>query len=219
MQGRLLIYDCDGTLIDSETIAGAVCAEAARSLGLAYTTEAYNLKFTGVPGHITWKMLAEELGRPLPEGLNDRVDAEIRRRFEDELEVIAGVREAVAAIGGARCVASSTELQHLRKNLVATGLMDLFDPAVFSASQVRRGKPAPDVFLFAASQMGFDPQECLVVEDSVNGVTAARRAGMRVIGFVGAGHATDALPARLMAAGALTIVKHMDDLPEVVAGL
>jgi HAD superfamily hydrolase (TIGR01509 family) len=212
----LIIYDCDGTLIDSETIAGAECARAITSLGLSYTVEAFNLKFTGIPARITWQMLEQELGRPLPEGFSEAVNVEIHRRFHEELELIAGVREAVEQLGQPRCVASSTGLPSLRRNLEKVGLLDVFDPGIFSASQVKRGKPAPDVFLYAASQMGFDPVECIVIEDSVNGVLAARRAGMRVVGFTGGGHATEALGPKLLAAGAGAVIAHMEHLPGLV---
>jgi HAD superfamily hydrolase (TIGR01509 family) len=212
----LIIYDCDGTLIDSETIAGQEVHRAIAGFGLDYTLNSYNAKFTGVPAARTWDLLEQEYGKPFPEGTRVRVDAEIHRRFADELTIVAGVREAVTAMRYAHCVASSTGLHHLRKNLDKVGLLDLFDPHVFSASQVKRGKPAPDVFLHAAAQMGHDPSDCIVIEDSVNGVIAARRAHMRVLGFTGAGHAFDGLADRLMAAGALQIVPHMDDLPSTV---
>src|SRR6185295_6155870 len=115
---------------------------------------------------------------------------------------IAGAAESlrgVPALGHDVCVASSTRLEGLRRNLGTAGLLSLVDPHVFSASQVKRGKPAPDVFLFAASQMGVDPADCLVIEDSVAGVTAARRAGMEVLGFNGGSHVDDTLPDRLRA--------------------
>jgi HAD superfamily hydrolase (TIGR01509 family) len=215
----LIIYDCDGTLIDSETIAGQVVHRAIAGFGLPYTLNDYNAAFTGVPAARSWDMLEEEYGQPFPAGTRDRVDAEIHRRFAEELTLVAGVRAAVEALDLPRCVASSTGMPVLRRNMAHVGLMDLFDPHIFSATQVKRGKPAPDVFLYAASQMGHDPSECIVIEDSVNGVKAARRAGMRVLGFTGAGHAFDGLADRLMAAGAVQVVPHMDDLPSTIRQL
>jgi HAD superfamily hydrolase (TIGR01509 family) len=216
---HLLIYDCDGTLIDSETIAGEEVHREIAGFGFAYTLDEYNAAFTGVPAARTWEMLAIERGEPFPEGTRERVDARIHRRFEEELQLVEGVREAIARMPMPHCVASSTPLPQLRKNLAQVGLIHMFDPNVFSASQVKRGKPAPDVFLHAASQMGHDPADCVVIEDSVNGVLAARRAGMRVIGFTGAGHAFDGLADRLMNAGALMIAPHMDEVPDMVARL
>jgi HAD superfamily hydrolase (TIGR01509 family) len=212
----LIIYDCDGTLIDSETIAGEEVHRAIASFGMDYTLNSYNAKFTGVPAPRTWELLAEERGVPFPDGTREAVDGRIHARFAQELSEVDGVKEALAALPLPHCVASSTGMPHLRKNLAKVGLLPLFDPHVFSASQVKRGKPAPDVFLFAASQMGFDPAQCLVVEDSVNGVMAARRAGMPVLGFTGAGHAFDGLGDRLSKAGALEIVPHMRDLPAAI---
>jgi HAD superfamily hydrolase (TIGR01509 family) len=212
----LIIYDCDGTLIDSETIAGEEVHRAISAFGLPYTLNAYNAAYTGVPAHRTWEMLEQEYGQPFPVGTRDAVDGRIHQRFAEELTLVNGVREAITALSFPHCVASSTGMTMLRKNLTHVGLIDLFDPHVFSATQVKRGKPAPDVFLFAASQMGFDPAHCVVIEDSVNGVMAARRAGMQVLGFTGAGHAFDGLADRLMAAGALQVVPHMDDLPSTI---
>ena len=215
----LIIYDCDGTLIDSETIAGQEVHRAIASFGMDYTLNSYNAKFTGVPAMRTWELLAEEYGQPFPAGTRDIIDSEINRRFEIELDVVAGVHEAVASLGLPHCVASSTGLHHLRKNLEQVGLLAAFDPHVFSASQVKRGKPAPDVFLYAASQMGHDPAECIVIEDSVNGVKAARRAGMVVLGFTGAGHAFDGLADKLRDAGAIQVVPHMNELPSTIRQL
>lgn len=215
----LVIFDCDGTLIDSEVIASSIDAAFLTRLGKPTTPAEFVYRFTGVPHHVIWRQLEEELGRPLPDGFWDELKAVSLRRFAAELAVIDGVHEAVAAVdrlGPRRCIASSTGLDSLRRNLQTVDLLAMFDPHVFSASQCARGKPAPDVFLFAASQMGADPQECLVIEDSVAGVTAARRAGMPVIGFVGGGHCDDGLAGRLAAAGAQAVVSAMTGLPAAV---
>jgi HAD superfamily hydrolase (TIGR01509 family) len=211
-----IIYDCDGTLIDSEHIAGSVCAEALTRAGLPITMEAFNARFNGVPAAKTWEILREEIPFALPEGFNEAINAEIYRRFEAELHPIAGVEAAVLAIGGNKAVASSTNRTQLIKNLVKTGLQPLFGDHIYSASQVARGKPAPDVFLFAASQIGADPAECIVIEDSVTGVIAGRRAGMRVIGFTGASNGITDLGPRLAAAGAEAVVTSMAELPGAV---
>lgn len=213
----LVIFDCDGVLIDSEIIACAHDAEALTRLGRPTTTLEFARRFTGVPFIDSWRTLEAELGTPLPENFLSDHRAALSARFLEELRAIEGVREALEAMDVARCVASSTGLASLRTNLQTTGLIDLFDPHIFSASQVKRGKPAPDVFLHACSQMGVDPADCLVVEDSVAGVTAARRAGMKVVGFIGGGHADDDLGDRLTGAGARTTFKAMSDLHAVVA--
>jgi HAD superfamily hydrolase (TIGR01509 family) len=216
----LVIFDCDGTLIDSEVIASAIDADALTRLGRPTTPAEFVTRFTGVPHREIWRQLEEELGRPLPEGFLDALKEVSIRRFAEELKVIEGVHDAVAAVdrlGVKRCIASSTGLESLRRNLATTDLLTTFDPHVFSASQCARGKPAPDVFLFAASQMGADPADCLVIEDSVAGVTAARRANMPVLGFTGGGHADDGLAGRLTQAGAAVVLSGMADLPRIIA--
>ena len=205
----LVIFDCDGVLIDSESIYCSVDSAALAELGHAISPQDIARRFSGVPHHVLWETLSEELGFATPPDMLDRVRAECRRRFETELKPIAGAAESLrgaVALGHAACVASSTRLEGLRRNLGTAGLLPLVDPHVFSSSQVKRGKPAPDVFLFAASQMGVDPADCLVIEDSVAGVTAARRAGMSVLGFNGGSHADDTLPDRLRAAGARSVL-------------
>ncbi len=213
----LIIYDCDGTLIDSERLVAKVCMAEIHALGLTHwTMDRYFASFVGMPGHVGWSTVAEDLGRPLPAGLNARVDDSILALFHSELQLIPGTRDAILAIGGERCVASSTAEPYLTDNVRQVGLHDLFGDHIFSASKVRRAKPAPDVFLFSASQMGHDPKDCLVVEDSVPGVLAARRAGMRVIGFTGAAHDPARMHDRLREAGAISVAAHMENLPALV---
>lgn len=211
-----IIYDCDGTLIDSEHIAGSVCAEALTKLGFPTTMEAFNARFNGVPAAETWATIRAELPVELPPGFNEAINAEIYRRYEEELHPVPGVVAAIEIIGGTRAVASSTNLQRLRVNLEKTGLARFFDPHIYSASQVARGKPAPDVFLYAASQIGADPARTVVIEDSVAGVTSGIRAGMAVIGFHGASNGISGLDERLIAAGARTVIASMADLPDAV---
>jgi HAD superfamily hydrolase (TIGR01509 family) len=213
----LIIYDCDGTLIDSERLVARICMEEIHALGLTHwTMDRYFASFVGMPGHVGWARVAEDLGRTLPLGLNDSVDARILTLMRKELQTLPGVREAILAIGGNRCVASSTSQPHLTDNIRHAGLHDLFGDHIFSASQVRRAKPAPDVFLFSASQMGHDPRDCIVVEDSVPGAVAGLRAGMTVIGFTGAAHDPDLMNQRLREAGAVSVASHMNELPALV---
>jgi HAD superfamily hydrolase (TIGR01509 family) len=215
----LTIYDCDGTLIDSERVVAKVCLKAIHNLGMDWTMQKYYSSFVGMPGHVGWAKVAEELGRPLPAGLNDIVNAEIIRLFETELVVLPGVRNAIERIGGPRCVASSTPKHDLVTNIKMTGLDDLFGKSIFSASEVKRAKPAPDVFLFAACQMGYDPEQCIVIEDSVPGVLAARRAGMLVLGYTGAAHDPDLMRKNLLSSGASAVAAHMDEVPEFVLAM
>jgi HAD superfamily hydrolase (TIGR01509 family) len=216
----LIIYDCDGTLIDTETIYGEVALEAIRALGLpGWDMHRYVQTMVGIPYPQCWDAVVESYGGPLPDGFHSDLNARIDARFAAGVAVLPGVVETVPMIEGPRCVASSTGLPALRRNLGIAGIAWLFEPAIFSASQVKRGKPAPDVFLHAAAQMGHDPADCLVIEDSVPGVEAARRAGMRVVGFTGASHDPAWLEPRLRAAGALEVVPEFAQLAGVVQAL
>lgn len=211
----LVIFDCDGVLIDSEVVAMDVEHAALRRLGLPWTlTEAIE-RLCGVPTKDIGPVVAPVIGR-LPDGFIEAVDQEKNRRLETEVRAIDGVATLLSGLAYPKCVASSSDLEHLHGNLGRAGLLPLVAPHVFSASQVKRSKPAPDVFLHALAQMGFDPADAIVIEDSINGVTAARRAGLRAIGFVGGGHAFPALADRLKAAGALDVVAHMDQIPAAI---
>ncbi|HEV7261282.1 MAG TPA: HAD family hydrolase [Bosea sp. (in: a-proteobacteria)] len=216
----LVIYDCDGTLIDTETLYGEVSLAACHALGLTeWTLDHYVDSIVGIPWSDGVKIIEAAHGRTLPPDFEQGIEDAVALRLEAELRALPGVREALDAIGGRRCVASSTSLAPLRRNLTITGLIDLFDPHVFSASQVARGKPHPDVFLHAAAEMGARPQNCLVIEDSVPGVLAARSAGMRVVGFTGVSHDRQRSAARLTQAGALAVIDDFAQWPGLVKEL
>jgi HAD superfamily hydrolase (TIGR01509 family) len=213
----LIIYDCDGTLVDSERLVADVCLREIHQLGLTHwTMDRYVETFVGMPGHVGWGEVWRQLGRPMPGGFADMIDSRILDSFATSLELLPGTRDSVAALDLPRCVASSTRLDHLQARITQMGLDDLFGPNVFSVTQVSRAKPAPDVFLYAASQMGHDPARCIVIEDSVPGVTAAVRAGMAVIGFTGAAHDAPQMARKLREAGASAIASQMRDLPDLV---
>jgi HAD superfamily hydrolase (TIGR01509 family) len=213
----LIIYDCDGTLIDTETIYAEINLKAYHRLGLTHwTMDSYVDAMVGIPVAAGRKILEADYGGPLPADFEAGIEREVHRRFTEELQSLPGVRNAVSLIEGPRCVASSTSLVPLKRNLATAGLIDLFDPHVFSASQVSRGKPHPDVFLFSAESMGARPANCLVIEDSVPGVLAARAAGMPVIGFTGVAHDRARISARLKEAGAMAVIDHMAEWPAMV---
>lgn len=220
MPFELVIYDCDGTLIDTETLYAEVSLALCHEIGLRnWTLDHYVEHLVGIPLADGFKVIEAALGRPLPGDFEARIEAAVAGRLAQELRALPGVREAVSTLSGRRCVASSTTLEPLRHNLALAGLLDLFDPHVFSASQVARGKPAPDVFLFAAAQMGAGPGQCLVLEDSVPGVQAARAAGMQVAGFIGVAHDKVRMRERLLAAGAAVVIDGYDDWPAAAARL
>jgi HAD superfamily hydrolase (TIGR01509 family) len=211
----LLIFDCDGVLVDSEALACTVDADILTGLGFPYSAEEIIAQFVGVSLKDMTARIEAEHGRRLPEDFSERLNRTLFARFEESLQPIPGVRDAILALPHPRCVASSSAPERIALSLRVTGLADLFTN-VFSATEVARGKPAPDLFLHAAAQMGASPEECLVIEDSSAGIRAARAAGMRVIGFTGGGHCGPTHADKLRAAGAPIVLERMADLPEAV---
>jgi HAD superfamily hydrolase (TIGR01509 family) len=212
----LLIFDCDGVLVDSEILACRVDAEILGALGFAYSPEEIMRKFVGMSLKDMVRQIEVEHGRALPEDIGERITGAVLRRFEEELQPVAGIRDAILALPHPRCVASSSAPERIAISLRITGLAHLFE-RVFSAVEVKHGKPAPDLFLHAASQMGAHPQDCVVIEDSPFGVQGACAAGMAVVGFTGGGHCGDDHARRLREAGARIVVGAAADLPAAVA--
>jgi|SRR3954468_24178852 HAD superfamily hydrolase (TIGR01509 family) len=203
--GRLVIFDCDGVLVDSEILACEVQARAITSYGLALTGKEVAARFLGISAKDMRTAVELDLGRPLPDDHEKRCGEELFDQFRRELKPVAGMVEVVqdlAAAGHARCVASSSSPERIALALEVTGLRDLFGSYVFSSTMVARGKPAPDLFLFAAEAMGAASACCTVIEDSVSGIKAARSAGMRAIGFSGGAHCGPAHGTELVRAGA-----------------
>ena len=215
----LLIYDCDGVLVDSEVLACEGLAELMTALGRPTTTTECVRAFVGRSRSDVLRRAGEMLGRPIPDALGAEVGAKLLARFRRDLKPVPGAAEAVAALPYRRCVASSSVPERLALSLEVTGLAPLFGPHVYSASQVANGKPAPDLFLFAAHSVGERPACTIVIEDSVLGIAAARAAGMASIGFAGGSHASEDLPAALAAAGADAVVTSMAALPAAIEQL
>jgi HAD superfamily hydrolase (TIGR01509 family) len=216
MVPRLVIFDCDGVLVDSERISNAVLAEALRSLGLAITPEEAHDRYRGMFLSEIRADAERRLGAPLPPDFLAAFERAREHAFRESLQPVPGAAAMVSkvtALGIAVCVASQGKLSKTELTLSLTGLRDLFGPdALFSAHGVARGKPAPDLFLRAATAMGCAPERCVVVEDTMIGVQAARAAGMRVIAY-----APDGDGDVFRGAGAETIGA-LDELPGVLAG-
>jgi HAD superfamily hydrolase (TIGR01509 family) len=215
----LLIFDCDGVLVDSELIAAASLAEFLSWLGRPTTPQEALMKFVGRSLDDVLALCEELSGRPVPPDAGLPFARRMYDRFRRELQPVNGIREALAALPYRRCVASSSVPERLNLALEVTRLAPLFGGNVFSRVEVARGKPAPDLFLFAARSLGEAPQNCIVIEDSVLGVRAAVAAEMAVIGFVGASHATDRLRDDLAAAGADVVIASMADLASAIGQL
>jgi HAD superfamily hydrolase (TIGR01509 family) len=157
------------------------------------------------------------LGRPISAAIREELAARLRQTMIARLTQVPGAGAAVAGTVLLKAVASSSTREGLERKLKQVGLWDSFAPHVYSADHVTHAKPAPDLFLHAAQQLAVRPDECLVLEDSVNGVIAARAAGMRVWGFLGGGHVHDRLGAHLVAAGAERLVQDWQEAAKLLA--
>ena len=208
----LVIFDCDGVLVDSEPISNRILAAELTAIGLPMSAEDSVRDFMGRSWASITADVEERLGRELPPGFAAGYEAALFEAFEAELGPVAGIGAALERIEAQTCVASSGAHYRIRRALAVTGLLERFDGRIFSATDVERGKPAPDLFLHAAGQMGFEPADCVVVEDSPAGAQAGRAAGMPVLGYAGMTPA-----AQLEAEGARTFTA-MAGLPGLLSG-
>ncbi len=210
---KLIIFDCDGVLIDSELIACSVEADALSSIGFDITSEDVIDRFAGMPSEAMYAEIEAELGRALPADFGARIKQKVMAAYRTDLKAIDGAADVLSSLSTQICVASSSSPAKLALGLVETGLYEFLYPNIFSTALVERGKPHPDLFLHAARTMGVDPSDCIVIEDSVAGVIAAGRAGMRVTGFVGGSHCRPGHSEKLAVAGATTIISDLRLLP------
>ena len=217
-----IIFDCDGVLVDSEVLALEVELAAAAEVGMRYDLGDYKARFMGMSTTAFFELLAEDClaqtGRALPPDFQTRCYANYRAALS-RLKEVEGALRAVSALVHTKAVASSSHADALEEKLKRTQLWDLFAPHVYSTDLVAHAKPAPDIFFYAADKLSIRPEACLVFEDSVNGVRAARAAGMRVWGFAGGGHMDRNSSDRLLAAGVERVVKHWDAALPLIAQL
>lgn len=212
MTPSLIIFDCDGVLVDSERLSHLVLREMIAEYGTELTLEATLALFMGTSTERCVEVLGSLIGHPAPDDFLEVFRQRTFAAFSTALTAVAGVPEVIAGLQVPCCVASNGPHEKMRFTLKHTGLLPHFEGRMFSAQDVARPKPAPDLFLHAASTLGFGARACLVVEDSPTGVTAARAAGMQVLGFAAMGQAE-----RLRDAGADTVFEHMDQLPALLA--
>ena len=217
----LIIFDCDGVLIDSEILSARVDSEILGEIGYEITPEELAHRFAGLTTERIFQLVGEELGRPVPEKVIARAKRETDHKLKAEVLPIGGVQEMLDALDDPRCICSNSRPERLEISLTKAGLWDRFRPYVFSAQAVGegRGKPAPDVFLHAAGVFETEPADAIVIEDSVAGVTGAVAAGMRVIGFTGASHTWPGHGEVLMEAGALTVIRRLAEVPATLEAL
>jgi HAD superfamily hydrolase (TIGR01509 family) len=212
----LIIFDCDGVLVDSEVISCRAHAATLTRHGYPITEDQVFDRFLGRSMRQATLEVEAELGRSLPDDFHTQVYAEIFQSFATSLEATPHIVETLAAITLPVCVASSGPPEKISASLNRVGIYDRFSPHIFSAVQVKHGKPAPDLFLFAAEAMKVSPARCLVIEDSVSGIAAARAAGMTVLGYYGGSHCRPGHAETLRAAGAAVTFDDMRELAGMI---
>lgn len=213
----LLIFDCDGVLVDSEVIAREAVAAALAAIGHPLPAEVIGERFVGMSNKDMYAALERDRGAPLPASFDAEMNRLAAERFARELRAMAGLQPILPLLAQRKCVASSSTPAMLARKLDWAGLVAWFEGAVFSTAMVARGKPAPDIFLYAAERMGAAPGHTLVIEDSAPGIAAAKAAGMTAFGFTGGSHCRPGHAERLAAAGADLIFSEMSALPALVA--
>lgn len=183
---KLIIFDSDGVLVDSEPISNAVMHRMVNEVGWALSLEESRVRFTGRSQPSCIKDIEEFLGLKLTEEFSKNFDQETYRAFKIQLKAVNGIEQVLSSLNSINsefCCASSGSHEKLRTTLGITGLYPIFKDKIFSAEEVNRGKPFPDLFLYAAKKMGFLPEQCIVIEDSIPGVKAALEAKMKVLGY------------------------------------
>ncbi len=217
----LIIFDCDGVLVDSEIIAAQVESRLLTDAGYPISTEEMGERFSGM----TWKNILLDIEReasiPLSASLLEKSEKLLDARLERDVKVIDGVKLALSRLTTPRCICSNSSSHRLDMMLTKVGLKPYFEGHIYSAKDLGpdRVKPKPDIFLHGAHQFNVSPDRVVVVEDSVHGVNGARAAGMRVIGFTGASHTYPSHADRLTDAGAETVIARMQDLPATIEAL
>ncbi|MDH6268441.1 HAD superfamily hydrolase (TIGR01509 family) [Rhizobium sp. SG_E_25_P2] len=217
----LILFDCDGVLVDSEIIAAEVESKLLRDNGFEITAEEMCIRFAGMDWKSILMTIEKEAELPLSASLIDKSEALVDRALSIRVKMIEGVRTALSRLTEQRCICSNSSSKRLDMMLTKVGLKPYFEGHIYSAKDLGpdRTKPKPDIYLHGAKQFDADPARCLVIEDSVHGVHAARAAGMRVIGFTGGSHTYPTHADRLTDAGAETVISRMTELPQMVDAL
>lgn len=184
----LVVFDCDGVLVDSEMLSAGVLMGMMAEVGLPITAEIFRSDFLGRSFASAAQKAEQRFGRPLPEDFQMRYRQRLLDKMAVDLRPMEGVNGVLSSLSGTYCLATSSSPERLQVSLDVTGLLEFFKGRTFTASEVERGKPAPDLFLHAAARMGTLADRTLVIEDSEMGVRAARAAGMAVWHFAGGAH-------------------------------
>ena len=213
---RYIIFDCDGVLVDSEILASQTVLAMLRPYGFMMNKAEYGSRFSGKIEEDILTIVQNEYGIALPDSFLTEVRSAIERRLDSDLQPIAGMREVVESLSVPKAIVSNSRLRRVMASLNTTHLSDLFSENLFAVDMVERPKPAPDIYLYAMQKLRARPAECLVVEDSFSGVTAAYQAGAQVIGFSGASHVPAGHDKMLKQAGAQMITADAGALRELL---
>ncbi|TPM98279.1 HAD family phosphatase [Mesorhizobium sp. B2-1-3A] len=199
---RPIIFDCDGVLVDSEPLAARAYEHVYEKHGMPGVHGGIIAQCVGMKQSDIIVRIRELTGHQFPASADGDIWAETKVLFTEELKPTPGIAAFLETLEGDRCVASSSSVERINHSLAVTGLAHFFGDAIYSSSMVKNGKPAPDIFLFAAARLGANPADCIVIEDSPFGIQGAVAAGMTAIGYTGGGHTYAEHAARLTAAGA-----------------
>lgn len=210
----LICFDCDGVLVDSEWLATETMVECLSSLGVKLSIAEASEMFTGKSAAHARDILRQELGVDLSPSMEARYDDLLLQRFHHQLRAVSGIRAVLSGLEVPSCVTSNSGHRRLALSLRLTGLAEHFGNNVFSAEDVAEGKPAPDLFYFAAARLGADVRRCTVIDDSVSGISGAVAAGAYAIGFTGGSHCGPESAATLLAAGASFVVGSAQELAD-----
>lgn len=212
----LIIWDCDGCLVDSEIVACGLGAQMMTEWGFPISLEEFLELFTGQSSKQVSAYVEERTGRSYREYEREDYLPRLKDAFSQSLKACAGVEETLRSLSCQHCIASGSERARVEHSLIVTKLMPFFEGKIFTSSQVENGKPAPDVFLFAAERMGIEPCRCLVIEDSVNGIRAGKAAGMKVFAYLGGSHVNEAWRERVAAEKPDVTFDDMRELPSLI---
>jgi HAD superfamily hydrolase (TIGR01509 family) len=217
----IFLFDCDGVLVDTENVAASVDAGILASVGYQISTEDLIHRYAGLTFEAMVALFAKETGRSFPKEIIEKQRVELDRRLAREAKPVAGAVDILKKISGPRAVCSNSTSDRLRITLGGAGLIEAFEPHIYSAVEVgdRQPKPAPNVYSYGAQQFGAAAKDCIVIEDTVFGVAAAKAAGTRVIGFTGGAHSWPGHADLLTEAGAETVIDRFRDLPAIAEAL
>ncbi|MDJ0707049.1 MAG: HAD family hydrolase [Leptolyngbyaceae cyanobacterium MO_188.B28] len=209
----LIIFDCDGVLVDSETISNRILMEMLNDLGWRIGFEETVDRFTGLSTAMCLEIIEGRLGGPIPSDFEQVMDEREAEAFKRDLQPVPGIKEVLDGLTLPKCVASSGTHEKMTVSLGVTGLYKFFEDRIFSATEVERAKPYPDLFLYAAERMGVAPSRCVVIEDSVPGVQGGIAAGMIVMGYA------NLTSSQALAQAGARVFSHMRELPELIQSL